>query len=175
MSKYSFTLDSFKNIQELIRFMDQKSSAILVIFGFILTAFVNNASKLHFVNPFLISPWNGFLSSCTLLVGVSTLALLLYKIRIIINEILKPRVAKHYLPEHYSLFYYGHIKLMEKERYLEEVENMPENQAEQELAAQVYEVSQILSSKTESLNKVMSRMFYLIGLLLTFIFLSQLV
>lgn len=175
MSKYSFTIDTFKNIQDLIKFIDQKSSAILVIFGFVLTAFVSNANKLHFVNPFTLSLWEGILSTITFLVGLATMVLMLIKIRIIINKILRPRKAAHYLPNNFSLFYYEHIKLLGKEQYLLEMQSMNEGKAEQEIAEQIFEVSNILSQKTEYLHNVMTGMFYIIGLLLIFIFLGQFV
>lgn len=175
LSKYSFTIDAFKNIQEMIRFMDQKSSAMLVIFGFILTTFVNTASRLNFINPFILPWWNGILSSLTFLIGLATLILMLLKIKILVNDILRPRKAVHYLPENISLFYYEHIKLLGKDQYVSEIYQMPEERAEQEIAEQIYEISHILSIKTNNLHSVMTGMFYTVGLLLLFIFLGQLV
>ncbi|OCT15981.1 hypothetical protein A8709_10195 [Paenibacillus pectinilyticus] len=173
IKKYSFALDTFKNIQELIRFVDQKSSAVLVIYGFILSAFIATTNKLDFINPFSLTFTKGMISLLAFVVGLSTLALLLYKIYIIINKILRPRLANNYLPNKHSIFYFEHIYKMGKDSYLEEFQNMNEDDFEKEVAAQVFEVSGIMVKKTAYLNKVMTHLFYSIALLLCFIFLMQ--
>ena len=48
MEKQEFALESFKNIQQLIQFTDQKSGAILVVSGLVLTVFLEFSKNLVF-------------------------------------------------------------------------------------------------------------------------------
>ena len=48
MNKPEYALESFKNIQDLIKFADQKAGALLVVIGLVFTAFVQYLEKLTF-------------------------------------------------------------------------------------------------------------------------------
>jgi len=50
MDKINFSLESYKNIQELIKFTDQKAGVLLVISGIVLSTF------LQFSNKFVLFP-----------------------------------------------------------------------------------------------------------------------
>jgi hypothetical protein len=55
MDRITYALESFKNIQDLIKFTDQKSSAVLVVIGLVFTAFVQYIEKLTFsLNQILV-------------------------------------------------------------------------------------------------------------------------
>ncbi|ESS66027.1 hypothetical protein MGMO_216c00020 [Methyloglobulus morosus KoM1] len=58
MEKQNFALESIKNIQELIRFIDQKSGAVLLVSGLIMTAFLEFSKELIF--NFKSNPRRGF-------------------------------------------------------------------------------------------------------------------
>lgn len=48
MDKTTFAFESFKNIQDLIKFVDQKSSAVLVVTGLIFTGYIQFLQGLTF-------------------------------------------------------------------------------------------------------------------------------
>ena len=48
MDKINFAFESFKNIQDLIKFVDQKSSAVLVVAGLIFTGYIQFLQGLTF-------------------------------------------------------------------------------------------------------------------------------
>ncbi|OOE01326.1 hypothetical protein BO219_11480 [Anoxybacillus kestanbolensis] len=173
LNKYELAQYNHSNIQELIRFIDQKAGAILVIHGFILTAFIEFAKKLEFVNPF--EEKNILLSLATFVCGVLTLSLLIYQIYVILFEIIKPKKAKHYTQEESSVLYFEHISKLSKSDFITLYHSLPDDRVHEELLAQVYECSCIMSSKSEKLNHVIKYLFVTLMFLLVFIFLTKLI
>ena len=105
MEKENFALESFKNIQELIRFIDQKSGAVLVIAGLAFTGYIEFAKNLRFVTFEEVN----FLGVVSFLSGLVTIIYLLYVVWISIFKVLKPRLAKNYKNGEHSLFYFEHL------------------------------------------------------------------
>jgi ABC-type multidrug transport system fused ATPase/permease subunit len=174
MDRLEFAIENFKNIQELIRFIDQKAGALLVIYGFILTAFVDFAKKLEFVNPLKHKEFFPFFHSIlTFAVGVILIWLLLYKIYILVYKVIRPRVARNYVDGKLSFYYYDHITQMDKEVYKQKFHKLSEEQLIEEVLDQVYEVSLIMIHKSINLNKVINSFFTTIVLLLLYILLVE--
>ncbi len=75
MDKINYALESFKNIQDLIKFADQKAGAILVVIGLIFTAFVQYLSNLtsSLTNP-------TFIGVLTFIAGIRTILCLSFAI-----------------------------------------------------------------------------------------------
>lgn len=46
INRVNYVIDNFKNIKELIRFTDQKAGAILMMYRFILSAFIQRTNNL---------------------------------------------------------------------------------------------------------------------------------
>lgn len=46
---YNYCLENFKNIQELIKFADQKASGLLVVYGFLITIYINFLENTKFI------------------------------------------------------------------------------------------------------------------------------
>lgn len=174
MEKLEFAIEKFKNMQELIRFIDQKAGALLVIYGFILTVFVDFAKKLEFVNPAKYKEFLPFFQSILIcVVGMGLIVMLLWKIYIIVYKVLRPRGAKNYSNGKLSLHYFDHITQLGKDRYKQLFNDLPDNLLVEEILDQVYEVSTILKRKSDNLNKVLNSFFSSILLLLFFIFLVE--
>jgi len=176
MDKPLFAFENLRNIQDLIKFIDQKAGALLVVYGFILTAFIDFAKRLKFVNVFEL---NGVieivLSILTFVVGIGLVFFITYQLYIIIVLILKPRIAGHYAPQELSVMYYEHICQMGKVRLLQEFNALNEQTLANEILGQVFEVSKILDKKSKYLAKTMNYLLYTIIGLLFFILLSQIV
>lgn len=178
MDKNDLLQFNHSNIQELIRFMDQKAGALLVIYGFLFTATIEYAKKLSFINPLQLN--NGFLTTLSIaefVIGLLLTFLLIQQIYIVLFRIIKPRNAKNYTPEELSIVYFDHISQMNKSEYINHIEELPEDNLkiliQNELASQVHEISCIMSQKSKNFNSVLRYLFISIFLLLLFIFISN--
>jgi hypothetical protein len=168
MEKENFALESFKNIQELIRFVDQKSGAVLLVSGLIMTAFLEFSKNLIF-NFESITSTGAF----TFLFGVSTVLLLIYVIYLSIFKILRPRLAKFY-SDGDSLFYFGHLAHMDRNNILENFKNLDDATILKNLSEQIFEVSRILDAKSNELHNSMNYLYLSLLSLLAFILVSRL-
>ncbi|MGL5714644.1 MAG: Pycsar system effector family protein [Paraclostridium sp.] len=145
---YNYCLDSFENIQGLIKFADQKSSGLLVIQGFLITIFINFFSDSQFVSMQKAS----FKEWLTFIFGLLFCITIIAQTLIIILKIIFPRGARNYENKDKCTFYYEHISKMDKSNFIELVksENIDENI--NAIAGQVYEVSKILEKKHENIK-----------------------
>lgn len=168
MEQQNFALESFKNIQELIRFIDQKSGAVLLVSGLIMTAFLEFSKDLIF-NFKSITPTGAF----TFLFGVSTVLLLIYVIYLSIFKILRPRLAKFY-SDGDSLFYFGHLAHMDRNNMLDNFKNIDDQAMLKNLSEQIFEASRILNTKTNELHNSMKYLYFSMLSLLAFILTSRL-
>jgi hypothetical protein len=154
LSRSNFVLESFRNVQELIRFIDQKAGAILV-------ATLDLLQKV--ISLFILG------------VGALLIVLLVYQLYYVIIEILKPRKAMNYKEDESSIFYYDHIAQMKKSDLLQKYNTSTEEVMVEEIVGQLYEVSKIMRIKTFRLKRAMEYMFVNIVLLLVYIFLTTLI
>ncbi|MCP8615240.1 hypothetical protein [Salirhabdus salicampi] len=178
MDKNDLLQFNHSNIQELIRFIDQKAGALLVIYGFLFTATIEYAKKLSFINPFNLN--NGFITTLSiveLVTGLLLIYLLIYQIYIVLFRIIKPRHASNYTQEELSIIYFDHISKQNKFEYINHIEQLPEDNLktfiQRELATQIHEISSIMSQKSKNLNSLLNYLFFSIFLLLFFIFISN--
>jgi len=148
MDKITFALESFKNIQDLIKFVDQKSGAILVVTGLIFTGFVQFINGLIFTGPDNIT----FFSVIAFLSGLSTFVSLIFVVCLNIFGVLKPRKAKDYQIDESSLFYYDHIFKTGKDQIHAKYSDLNEERMLKDILHQQYEISGILINKTTNLN-----------------------
>jgi Family of unknown function (DUF5706) len=175
MNKFELAQYNHANIQELIRFIDQKSAALLVIVGFILSAFVEFAKDLKFVNPFELSLNQSIYSILTLILGIVFITILLYQIYIVLFEIIRPRKAKNYTQEIMSTMYFEHISNQTKSDFVSAFKKLSDEDTHQELIEQIYECSCILNEKSIRFNEVLNYFYLLVFILLSFIFLSRMI
>ena len=149
MEKENFALESFKNIQELIRFIDQKSGAVLVIAGLAFTGYIEYAKDLQFVSIQEVD----FIGILCFLSSLITIGCLVFVIWISIFKVLKPRLAKNYANDEHSLFYFEHLSQLGKEQTLTEYKNLNDVSILKNIVDQQFEVSKIMEQKTEFLGK----------------------
>lgn len=168
MDKGNFALESFKNIQELIRFIDQKSGAVFVISGLALTAFIEFAKELKFVS----FNESSFVGIICFLAGLFSVLSLLAVIWISIFKVLKPRLAKNYSETDHSLFYFEHLSKNVKDQIEEQYKNLTDDVMIRQLIDQQFEVSQILEQKTKYLSLCFNFLFISIISLVLFILTS---
>lgn len=178
MDKKELLQYNHSNIQELIRFIDQKAGALLVIYGFLFTATVEFAKKLKFINPFSLKGFlDSFISISLLVVGTALISLLIYQVYIVLFGVIKPRIAQNYTQEERSIIYFDHISKRSKQEYIDHFNKISDDKfhetIEKEMLEQIYEISCIMSQKSEKFNSVLGHLFLSIFLLLVFIFLCN--
>lgn len=155
MNKIEFALESFKNIQDLIKFTDQKTGAILVIGGLLFTSFIDVAKDFEVI-AFNESTIYGIITFISGFLTILSLAVLAY---ISIYKVLKPKKAINYDNGEYSLFYFDHIANNEKRKLVDSYQNLDENEILKCIIDQKFEVSRILKSKNDSFNDVLTSLF----------------
>lgn len=168
MEKHDFALESFKNIQELIRFIDQKAGAVLVISGFVLTTFLEFSKELAFTRS--ISATGATVFIC----GLATGGLLICAIYLSIKTI-KPKLAENYVAGEHSLFYFEHLAQMQKTNICTEINSLSEEKMIEHIVSQSFEVSKILTEKTKNVGLSMMFLSGSIISLLLFILTSKLI
>lgn len=167
MEKYDFALESYKNTQELIKFIDQKTAGLLVITGFLISVFTSVSTGLD------ISDNLSFGSCTTFIFGLSIIILLFYNIYLSIFKILKPRLANNYSSEKCSIYYYEHISSMSKNELYKKYDSLNPDLMLKQILDQVYEVSIILKKKTKYIGIVMNILWVSIILLIPFTILAN--
>ncbi|MEK4718099.1 Pycsar system effector family protein [Priestia sp. FSL W8-0524] len=176
MDRTTAAFENLRNIQDLIKFMDQKAGALFVVYGFIITIFVEFSKRLKFVNLLELDSFGEIiLSSITFLIGTVLIFYMAYQLYLIVVFILKPRKSMHYNPQHLSVMYYGHISEMGKSNFVQKFEDMEDKELTKEVLEQVFEVSKIMEQKSNYLEKTMRCLPYTIIGLLIFILFSEIV
>jgi len=164
MDKTTFAFESFKNIQDLIKFADQKSSAVLVVTGLTFTGYIQFLSGL----TFSLTENLNFFGITTFLASLSTVISLIMVVYISIFKVLKPRTATHYPTDEFSLFYYKHIFKAGKEKVTEQYLTINSDIILKNILDQQHEVSHILNEKTKELGSSFTWLF--VSIISVFIF-----
>ncbi len=164
MKKTEFALETFKNLQDLVKFIDQKISATLVISGLILTVYLSLSKNIVF-SEFSKINLIGIIVFLSSLLTLISIIVVIYKTIMI----LKPRLAKNYESNEKSLFYFEHISAMSKEQIINKYNELDENTILKQIIDQQYEVSLILNKKTIELNKSFTYLFVSILSLIIFV------
>jgi Ca2+/Na+ antiporter len=166
MDKINYALESFKNIQDLIKFADQKAGAVLIVVGLIFTAFVQYLEKLTFSTDNVTT-----IGTITFLTGLATLICMIVVLYYSVFKILKPRFAKNYQEGELSTFYFEHISKVNKELHVK-YENISDEDMLKDIIDQQIEVSHILNEKNENLAKSFIWLFAALFASMVFIILS---
>lgn len=167
MDKINYALESFKNIQDLIKFADQKAGAVLIVVGLIFTAFVQYIEKLTFSTDNAT-----VIGTITFLSGLVTLVCVVVVLYYSVFRILKPRFAKNYQEGELSTFYFEHISKDNKVLH-EKYENLSDEGMLKDIIDQQIEVSNILNEKNENLAKSFIWLFAAFFASMVFIILSN--
>jgi len=175
MKKNEFLINSFSNIQDLIKFFEQKANILLVIYGIVFTSFVTLTNSLRWVGiTDEMTIIQNLKAICLFLLSVSIGVLLVVQLYILIFNVIKPNKARHYKNGSKSLFYYSHIAEMEKEDFLKEVLKKNEAEYDKEVAEQVYEVSKIAEKKESYYSLLAIMLFYTFIFMMTMLLLKHL-
>lgn len=168
MDKELYLLENYKNIQDQIKFIDQKTSFVTVFYIFLLTSFKDTSEILVFkVNPNIIE-FNLFI------IGVIFLFHIGWQLYLILFKIIKPRTAKNYKIHRKSTFYYEHIGQMNQNDFKSNILNSNLDE-KKEITNQIYEVSNILMRKTLYFKKAIDHLYISIVLAVLFNFLVKLI
>lgn len=145
---YNYCLDNFKNIQELIKFADQKASGLLVVYGFLITIFINFFTDSEFISiqEATIKEW------ITLVLGLIFCITMIVQIFYIVFKVIFPRRASNYYNEVNCTFYYEHISKMKKTDFIDFIKSEDIDENIESIASQIYEVSKILDKKHENIR-----------------------
>lgn len=170
MDKIQYAIESFKNIQELIKFCDQKAGALLVVYGFILTLFTDN-SKLLVVG---LDKQNPAISVIIFSIGIMLLLLMIVQSYLIIIWILKPQLANNYSASDSCLYYFEHIALSEKSELVTCINNLDDNRMLTDVSTQIFEVSKVLYKKMRVLGYSFQLTLTSIILLISFVLVIKL-
>ncbi len=154
MDSVEYLRASFTNIQELIRFTDQKVASALIVSGIEIGIFyelskdmaisIANASILPIVSAIL---------------GAAFVVTMVVMLCTSIFGVLRPRTAKHYKGNEYSTFYYEHIARFDKATLETAIQKLDGETQEAELAGQLYEVAKILDKKNRNCSRVLALLF----------------
>lgn len=175
--KCNLAVENFKNIQELIRFIDQKTNFIFIIIGFLITIFLEISKKFIFVNP-SIYYGNKFILSWTILIsGTLFIFSVLYQFYIILFKIIFSRKAKNNRKKFQSLFYCDDICKDKISNFINKFKTASDEKMLNSILSQVYEVANIFNEKNNNYHKsvrilVLNIFFLLIYVLAGSLFLS---
>ena len=172
--KSNLALENLKNIQEMIRHIDQKVYLTLVVYGFLITIYLEEAKTLIFKNPFSFLGIKCFMSLMTFASGLFFCVSIIIQIYFILFKIICSRNAKNYKEkESNCLFYFEHIKKMGKQKFLKKFKNS-EIKLLDDILTQIYEVSCIFEKKSRNYNKLLKYIFLSIVSLIIFSVFSKL-
>jgi hypothetical protein len=171
--KISFAIENFKNIQELIRFMDQKAGVLLIMYSCVVSTFIEFSKGLCFINPFVYK--NTLISIFTFITGICLIILCLYQIYCIIFKIILPRKAHNYNSNETCLYYFGHIANFNKGQFLNEFNQLNDAKILEVILGQIYEVSKIMKQKSENFITAAKCLFCSVIILLLYILLIKLI
>lgn len=171
MDKTNYALESFKNIQELIRFADQKAGAILIIAGLTFTGYIQYLSKVKFAGISDV----GLLGILIFFASAATIISMIIVFYLVIFEVLKPRTASKNKKGELSTFYYEHLMEMDKTDLFHKVNGMKEGDMLKDILDQQVEVASILHKKTSTISSAFMWLFVsLISSIIFFILTNQL-
>jgi hypothetical protein len=155
----NYEIDSFKNIQELIRFIDQKAAVLLVVNGLLLTIFFQT-----YLDDAIILLWNQSVGatngiSCCLyrcvyfLSGISYFVCSCFVVYMSLAKVLCPRLAREDCIKG-DLFYFQSIAKMPIDDYKERCLSADaEHNLKVHVLEQTHVVSGVLVSKTKELKR----------------------
>jgi len=164
MDRIQYSVENFKNMQDMIKFADQKAGALLVVYGFVLTIFSDNIKLLAFGFDS-----NKLISIMIFIIGASLILLLIVQILHILLCILMPRLAKNYSADESCLFYFEHVAASEKSDIIKCLVDMDENKMMSDVSGQIFELSKVLERKMQGLRKAVQFAASMIILLIAYV------
>lgn len=150
MDKIEYAKSSFTNVQELIRFIDQKIGAALVVLGIEITAYIEVTKPLQFTCHPTFMGW------VALIVSFCFVSLTSIAIYISIIKVIRPRYSNTYTPTDYCAYYFDHIALGSKQQLEGHLNTITDATQLNELSSQLFSVSEIMRKKQNACYSVMN-------------------
>ena len=160
MEKIAYLISSYNNTQNLIKFTDQKIGALLVVCGIEASIYFEN-SKNFVLSCSNIGVWNWLM----FIVGAVFVGLTVYVLYVGLIKVIRPRFAKHYSRDAYSIFYFEHIAVNDISVLRKSIDNISESIMIEEITGQIYEVSKIINNKNRNCAAIVKVLFASILLL----------
>lgn len=151
----NYEIESFKNIQQLIRFTDQKAGALLVSNGLILTIFLNGyANDILSVVKFLFDPnQECFLYLFRMIHALCYFGYLACAIVVIyfcLNKVIRSRLAPDDANFFGELFYFQSIASKTAENFKKEFLEASQDTIKEHIVEQTYILADIMTKKTKA-------------------------
>ncbi|MGK4199377.1 hypothetical protein [Fusobacterium sp. HC1336] len=171
VEKCNLAIENFKNIQELIRFIDQKTNFILIIIGFLITVFLELSTEFIFVHPNKYFGFKCFLSWTILISGSLFVVSIIGQFYIILFKIVISRKAKINNKKYNSLFYSEEITKQPLNNFINNFKTASDKKILNSILSQVYEVATIFNIKCvnyqKSIKILISNIFFLLVYILS--------
>lgn len=153
MPKLTFSLENLKNIQEMIRYADQKAGAVLVVYGFFITIYIEIGKNLS-----LALYNNTMFGIFTFIIGCMSGILILHEVTYLFLKVIRPRLANGYDTEEKCIYYFEHVACCSKEELIETIMNIEEGNMVSEIATQIHENSKVLTRKLFAIKSAINRL-----------------
>lgn len=101
----------------MIRFADQKAGAVLVVYGFLITIYLEIGKSLSFAIGNTSRA-----GVCTFIIGVISGALILNEVINLFIKVIKPRLAKGYNAEDRCIYYFEHVASCSRSELVESIQ-----------------------------------------------------
>lgn len=153
MPKLSFALENLKNIQEMIRFADTKAGAVLVVYGFLITIYIEIGKNLS-----LAMNNNTAFGIFTFIIGCMSGISILYEVMCLFLKVIKPKLANGYEKDERCIYYFEHIASCSRAEIIESIMNVEEGNMVSELSTQIHENSKVLTQKLSAIRSGINRL-----------------
>lgn len=153
MPRLSFTLENLKNIQDMIKFSDQKAGAVLVVYGFMISIYLEIGKGLLFSFKNI-----SVIGIVVFIAGLISGGLILHEIISLLSKVIKPRLATSYNPDERCLYYFDHISRCKKSDIVESILSIDETAMVSDIATQIHENSKILNTKLLAVKSAINRL-----------------
>jgi hypothetical protein len=171
MNKIAYAIENFKNMQELIRFADQKASAIVVVYGFIISITYETSKSLTLYIPNISTV--STLGTAAFVVGLVLTCMVTHQIYILFQTILKPKLAMNYNRNDSCLYYFEHVAAQNKSEVMSCFVELDERAMLSDVASQIYEVSNTLVKKMEMVSKAIDCLTWVVLLMVVYVLLAR--
>ena len=170
MNKIAFAVENYKVTQDLIKFIDQKAGALIVVYGVIFT-FLSKALGVLNIDK-IIHAHNKVLAVISLFVGSMFIIFMFVQLYYIIFRIIKPRVRQDY-QEAKSLVFFGHIANTDINEYVSKFSNLTDEEMVNEVTTQLHRISIIIDKKSRNLGIAINYLYVSFVMLFLYMILSS--
>jgi len=137
----------------MIRFADQKAGAVLVVYGFLITIYIEIGKNLVLTLSNLT-----ILGIFIFIIGLVSGLLILNEVMCLFVKVIRPRLANGYNANEKCIYYFEHVANCSRSEIVESIISIDEVKMVSEIATQIHENSKILVSKLSAIRSVINRL-----------------